>query len=91
MSAKEIADMLDRLQATHAATSTALILLNDDDILRLLAGKGYDPCSTMRLGRRDNSYYEGIKMWDSIYRVWKNAGFNLDYLGSQFMTTGVSP
>jgi hypothetical protein len=86
-SAKEIADMLGRLQEYYAAVSTALVLLNDDDVLRLLRAKGYDPGSTIRLGRRDNSYYEGIKLWDAIHSVRRNAGFNLDFLGSLFMTT----
>jgi hypothetical protein len=86
-SAKEIADMLERLQDYYAAVSTALVLLNDDEVLRLLQAKGYDPGSTIRLGRRDNSYYEGIKLWDAIHSVRGNAGFNLDFLGSFFMTT----
>lgn len=85
-SAEEIADMLQRLQDYYAAISTALIFLNDDDALRLLQAKGYDPGSTVRLGRRDNSYYEGIKLWDAIHSVRGNAGFNLDFLGSLFMT-----
>jgi len=84
--AKEIADMLERLQATYAAISTTLILLNNDDILNLLQSKGYDPGSTIRLGRRDGTYYEGIRLWDSIHTVRGSAGFNLDFLGSQFMT-----
>ncbi len=86
-SAKEIADMLQRLQDYYVAVSTAIILLNDDDALRLLQAKGYDHGSTIRLGRRDNSYYEGIKLWDAIHSVCGNAGFNLDFLGSMFMTT----
>ena len=86
MTAKEIANLIDRLQATYAATSTALLLLNDDEILQLLLAKGYDPGSTIRLGRRDNTYYEGIKLWDSINLVRGNAGYNLDFLGSYFMT-----
>jgi hypothetical protein len=84
--AKEIADMLDRLQQYYAAISTALVVLNDNDVLGLLQAKGYDPGSTIRLGRRDNSYYEGIKLWDAIHSVRGNAGFNLDFLGSQLMT-----
>jgi hypothetical protein len=83
---REIADMLERLQAYYAAISTAIVFLNDDDVLRLLQAKGYDPGSTIRLGRRDNSYYEGIKLWDSIRAVRGSAGFNLDFLGSQIMT-----
>src|SRR3989442_15349664 len=85
-SAHEIADMTERLQQYYAATSTALVLLNDDDVLHLLQAKGHDPGSTIRLGRRDNSYYEGIKLWDAIHSVRGNAGFNLDFLGSLFMT-----
>jgi hypothetical protein len=84
--AREIAEMLDRLQATYAAVSIALMVLNDDDVLSMLQAKGYDPGATIRLGRRDNTYYEGIKLWDSIHAVGGNAGFNVDFLGSQFMT-----
>ncbi|MCY3019582.1 MAG: hypothetical protein NTW87_11210 [Planctomycetota bacterium] len=86
-SAKDIADMLERLQQYYAAVSTALVLLNDDDVLRLLQAKGYDLGSTIRLGRRDNSYYEGIKLWNAIHSVRRNAGFNLDFLGILFMTS----
>ena len=85
-SAKDIADMLQRLQDYYAAVSTALVFLNDDDALRLLQAKGYGPGSTTSLGRRDNSSYEGIKVWDAIHSVRGNAGFNLDFLGSLFMT-----
>ena len=38
--ANEIAELLDHLQTTYAAVSTALVLLNDDDVLRLLQAKG---------------------------------------------------
>jgi hypothetical protein len=86
-SAKEIADMLGRLQDYYTAVSTALVFLNDDDALRLLQAKGYDPGSTIRLGRKDNSYYEGIKLWDAIHSVRGNAGFNLDFLGILCMIT----
>ena len=86
-SAKEIADMLQRLQDSYATVSTALVFLNDDDALRLLQEKGYYPGSTIRLGRRDDSYYEGIKLWDAIHSVRGSAGFNLDFLKSLFMTT----
>jgi hypothetical protein len=82
---REVADLLDRLQATYVATSTAIILLNDDQILQLLTAKGFDIGTTIRLGRRDNTYYEGIRLWDSIQLVRNNPGFNLDFLGSQLM------
>jgi hypothetical protein len=85
-SAKEIADMLQRLQDYYVAASTALILLNDDEVLRLLQAKGYDPGSTVRLGRQDNSYYEGIKLWDAIHSFRGRSGFNLDLMGSLLMT-----
>lgn len=78
--------MLDRLQATYAAVLTALLLLNDNNVLSLLQAKGLDPGSSIGLRRRDNTYYKGIDLWDSIRAVQGNAGFNLDYLRSQFMT-----
>ena len=86
MTAREIADLIDSLQSVYAATSTALLLLNDDQTIQLLAAKGFDPGATIRLGRQDNTYYEGIKLRDSINLVRGNARFNLDFLGSQFMT-----
>ena len=86
MTAQEIADLIDRLQAIYAATSTALILLNDEQVLGLLAAKGCDAGSTIRLGRQDNSYYEGIKLWESISLVRGSPAYNLDFLGTQFMT-----
>lgn len=86
LTAREIADLVERLQATYAATSTALVLLNDPQLEELLTARGYDKGSTIRMGRRDNTYYEGINLWDSIYLVRGNNQFNLDFLGSLFMT-----
>lgn len=85
-SSREIADMIERLLEYYAAMSTTLILLNDDDILKLLEAKGYDRGSTIRLGRRNNSYYEGIDFWQSIHAVRGKSGFNLDFLGGLMMT-----
>ncbi len=82
----EIAIMLDRLQGYFAAVTTGILLLNDEAALQLLSRNGYDPGARVRLGRSDNSYYEGIPFWDSIRAVRGNSGFNLDYLGSQLMT-----
>jgi hypothetical protein len=84
-SAKEIADMLERLQQYYAAMSTALVLLNDEEVLGVLKAKGYDSGSTIRLGRQNDTYYEGIRVWDAILSVKGNAGFNLDFLGSTCM------
>lgn len=84
--AKEIAEMIDRLQQYYAAISTSLLMLNNDDLLHSLHATGLDEGSTIRLGRQDNSYYENINVWDSIRAVKGNSGFNLDFLGSQLMT-----
>jgi hypothetical protein len=86
MDAKEIADLIDNLQATYAAISTSLLLLNFEESLQLLEAKGFDPDSTVNLGRRDNTKYTGIKLWDSIRLVRRNPNFNLNYLGYIFMT-----
>ncbi len=83
---EEIASLIEQLQATYAATSTSLVMLNDPDFHRLLQDKGYDAGSTMRLGRRDNTYYEGIRLWDSIHLAKENSQYNLNFLGSLFMT-----
>ena len=84
--AAEIADMIDRLQQYFAAISTSLIMLNDDDMLRFFNSIGYDEGSKIKLGRRDNSYYRNINLWDAIRSVKGSSGFNLDFLGIQLMT-----
>lgn len=38
----------------------------------------------MRLGRRDNTYYEGIDVWESLDAIQNDPDFNLDYLGNVF-------
>ena len=83
--AKEIAEMIDRLQQYYAAISTTLLMLNNDDLLRSLHATGHEKGSTIRLGRKDNSHYENINMWDSIQAVKGNSAFNLDFLRSQLM------
>ena len=85
-SAADIAASIDWLQATYAATSTMLVTLNDNDFLNLFASKGYDHGSTVKLGRKDNTYYEGINLWKSVYTVRENPQFNLNYLGTQLGT-----
>ena len=85
--ARQIADLIDRLQVAYTASSTALIFLNDPDVARLLTAKGYDPGTTIRLGRKDGSYYDGIRLWESIEQVRNNAPFNRDYLGGHFSTS----
>jgi len=84
--AEEIADLIDRLQTTYAAAATALLLLNDDDVLHLLRTKGYDRGTMIRLGRQDNTFYEGINLWDAINLVRQDHRHNLDFVGSYFMT-----
>ena len=86
MNAKEIADLIDSLQATYAAISTALLLLNLDETHQLLEKKGFDPGTTINISRMDNTQYTGIKLWDSLHLVRGNQSFNLNYLGSIFMT-----
>jgi hypothetical protein len=85
VNAHEIADLIDNLQATYASYSTALLLLNFDETLQLLELKGFDPGSTVNLGRRNNTKYSGIRLWDSIKLVRGSSNFNLNYLGSIFM------
>jgi hypothetical protein len=36
---------------------------------------------------RDDSYYEGIKLWDTIHSIRGSAGFNLDFMGSLLITS----
>lgn len=81
--------MIDQLKAAYVAASTGLVLLNDPDLPELLLARGYDAGSTIRLGRKDNTYYEGLDPYSAIEASRGNPGFNLDFLGD-LITTMVS-
>ncbi len=85
-SAADIATLIDSLQATFAATSIMLVTINDNDFLNLFTSKGYDHGSSIRLGLKDDTYYEGIDLWKSVYSIKNNPEFNLNYLRTQLGT-----
>lgn len=78
--------MIDRLRSYYVAASFGVLLLNDDDVLRLVESKGYDMGSRVILGRRDGTYHDTLPdLWTSITTVRGNPGFNLDFLGALLM------
>lgn len=77
-----VAELIDRLKEYFVAGGLSLVLLNDDDVLRLMERKGYDPGTTIALGRRDNTKYTDLPpLWDAVSAVRGDPQFNLDYLG----------
>lgn len=82
----QIASLIDRLKATYVASSTGLLLLNAPELSQWLAQYGVDVGSTVRLGRRDNSYYEGLDVHQSLALVQGDPAYNLDFLRSLFIT-----
>ncbi len=85
MSATEIADVIKWFRDTYAAQSMGLIFLNDPDLWNWLAAKGYDKGSRIRLGRRDNTYYESLDLYHSIGVARGSATYNLNFMGMSFM------
>ncbi len=78
----EVAHHIDFLKDLYAAGTTALIALNDEAFLaHLEQDLGFDRGSTIRLGRRDNSYYQGIDVWQVVDRA-RTPQFNLTFMGA---------
>lgn len=85
-----VVELIARLKAYFVAGSLSIVLLNDDDVVRLLEAKGYDPGTTIILGRRDNTNYTDLPpLWDAVSAVRGDPRFNLDYLGL-LLTVAVS-
>lgn len=81
-SPRAIADHIDSLKDLYAAGSTALIALNDDRYLAHLEHDlGFDRDSTIRLGRHDDSHYEGIDFWAVVERA-RTPESNLTFMGA---------
>ncbi len=74
-----IIDAIEKYKKYNNASSFGIVLLNYPDIFENIQSKGYDAGSTARLGRMDNSYYEGLDLYESINAIRGNAEFNLDY------------
>lgn len=78
----EIAGHIEFLKDMYAAGSTVLLALNDQAFLHHLEhGIGLDQGSTIRLGRKDDTYYEGIDFWGVVGRA-KTPEFNLTFMGA---------
>ena len=82
----QIANLIDRMKATYAGTSTTLRYLNDPNLDKLLGQWGIDKGSTINLGRRDGTYYEAIDLYSSISLIQDNAQYNIEFLGGLLMT-----
>lgn len=85
----EIVEMIDQLKASYVATSMGLLALNDPGLSELLLRWGLDPGSTVRLGRKDNSYYDGLDVYSALGIARGNPAFNLNFMGG-LITTAVS-
>jgi len=80
--AVEIIDHIEFLKNLYAVGNTGLLALNDPMYLEHLeSNRGLDTGSTIRLGRKDNSYYEGIDFWEAVGRA-QTPEFNLAFMGA---------
>jgi hypothetical protein len=82
----EAADTIAAFRNTYAASSLGLTVVQHPERQRIIEGiLGLDRGSTLRLGRQDNTYYEGIDVWASLDAIHGSADFNLYFLGTFFM------
>jgi hypothetical protein len=82
---EDVANYIDSFKLNYTATSTSLRFLNDPNLEDFLLGFGMDPGSTVRLGRKDGTYYEGLDVYASMAHFRAESGFNVEYLGHQMM------
>ena len=85
MTPTEIADMVDRLGQYYVLAGLALPLVGAPDADARVLAIGLDPDGSVRLGRQDNTYYEGLRIRPALDMAQGNSGFNLDYLGGWVM------
>jgi hypothetical protein len=82
--------MIEQMKAYYVAQSFTLVLVNDPDVIALVESKGFDRGSKVRLGRKDDTYYDGLpQLWPALNTIRANSQFNLDFLAS-ILTTQVS-
>lgn len=81
--------MIGALKGFYVAASMGMLFLNHPRLSDLLLELGLDPGSTVRLGRKDNSYYEGLDVYAALASTRGDAGFNLDFTGA-LLTVAVS-
>jgi hypothetical protein len=80
------ANLIASFRASHAAANLGLLVVQSprrDEILTDVLG--LDRGSTLRLGRRDGTYYEGLDVWRSVDGVQDDPDFNLNSLRVWFM------
>ena len=75
MTPVEIADMMiDWLKHHYVPAELARPLIGAPDAHARVRAVGLDPDGSVRLGRRDNSYYEGLRMRPRMSRGSWNLG-----------------
>jgi hypothetical protein len=62
MTPVEIADVVNRLKQYYVLAGLALPLISAPDAEVRVRALGLDPDGSVRLGRRDNTYYEGLRI-----------------------------
>lgn len=82
--AEDIADLISELRLAYVALSLTPVLINQPDFLKYLESHGFDQGSTVRLGRTDGTYYEGLDIYDSLQLAVNHAPFNRLQLGMIF-------
>jgi len=81
MTPSQISDMIERLKSYYVVASMGLRFVADPRWQELYDSFGIDRGSTMRLGRRDDTYYECLDIYKAHDQV-QGPGYNLDFLGA---------
>ena len=83
----ELADEVNYLKVFFVAGTTGLIALNDPEILtHLERSRGFDRGASVRLGRKDDTYYEGLDFWSAVSTA-QSSTFNLAFMGAMLLAS----
>lgn len=79
--AEDIADLIAELRLAFATLTLMPALINQPDFLDYLDSHGFDRGSSVRLGRKDGTYYEGLDIHESLASAVGHGPFNRLQLG----------
>lgn len=80
----DIAGLIAELRLAYVALTLTPVLINQPDFLTYLQSHGFDHGSSVRLGRKDGTYYEGLDIYASLQSAVNHPPFNRLQLGMIF-------